>query len=222
MSLIPPCTVYGTQQEYDEYEPGSLSAMVPGWNAYIAQQCQRNHGVRMARYADQIGNCKAHLFCMYTDPDYWYMHYCFELRINSLFNHEVFLIKAMTKGNFLMHVCMSKIGVHRRNFLATSGLYSHPPLEHPMMTSLQSHVLNIPWIMDDVFLCSPVPNEQLTNEWRGPPESRLGRAAGGGSGSLQADIKISTRLPIQEGCLHRDPSCIGNGQSGERTDSPGK
>ncbi len=50
-----------------------------------------------------------------------------------------------------------------------------------MMTSLQSHVLNIPWIMDDVFLCSPVPNKQFTNEWGG-----LGRAAGGGSESPQA------------------------------------
>jgi hypothetical protein len=31
------------------------------------------------------------------------------------------------------------------------------------MTRLHTHVLNIPWIMDDVFLCSPVPNEQFTN-----------------------------------------------------------
>jgi hypothetical protein len=44
-----------------------------------------------------------------------------------------------------------------------------------MMTCLpmQSLVLNIPWnpwIMDDVFLCSPVPNQQSTNECGGPPD----------------------------------------------------
>ncbi len=89
-----------------------------------------------------------------------------------------------------------------------------------MMTRLQSHVLNIPWIMDDVFLCSPVPNEQFTNEWGGPPDWVVLQE--GGSESLQADIKISTRLPIPEGCLHMDSSCIGNGQSGESPDSPGK
>ncbi len=37
MSSLPPCTVYGTQQEYDEYESGSLSAMDNGWNVSIAQ-----------------------------------------------------------------------------------------------------------------------------------------------------------------------------------------
>ncbi len=56
MSSLPPCTVYGTQQEYNEYESGSLSAMDNGWNVYIAQQCQRNHGIRMANYAAQIGD----------------------------------------------------------------------------------------------------------------------------------------------------------------------
>jgi hypothetical protein len=44
-----------------------------------------------------------------------------------------------------------------------------------MMTRLQSesHVLNIPshtCSMDGVFLCSPVPNEQFTNVWGGPPD----------------------------------------------------
>jgi hypothetical protein len=69
-----------------------------------------------------------------------------------------------------MHVCMSKIGTHRRNVEAKSGPYFHPPLEYRMMTRLHAHVLNIPWIMDAVFLCSPVPNEQFTNEWGGPPD----------------------------------------------------
>jgi hypothetical protein len=38
MDSLPPCTVYShsTQQEYDEYESASLSAMDQGWNAYIA------------------------------------------------------------------------------------------------------------------------------------------------------------------------------------------
>ncbi len=45
---------------------------------------------------------------MYTDADYWYKHYCIE--INSLLNHEIFLIKAATKGTMSMHVCMSKTG----------------------------------------------------------------------------------------------------------------
>ncbi len=85
-----------------------------------------------------------------------------------------------------------------------------------MMTSLQSHVLNIPWIMDDVFLCSPVPNKQFTNEWVVLLEGALNLRR------PLADIKISTRLPIPEGCLHMDSSGIGNGQSGERQDSPGK
>ena len=89
-----------------------------------------------------------------------------------------------------------------------------------MMTSLHAHVLNIPWIMDDVFLCSPVPNEQFTNEWGGPPDWVV--LPEGDSGSPNADIKISTRLPIPEGCLHMDTSCSGNGQSGECTDSPGE
>jgi hypothetical protein len=96
-----------------------------------------------------------------------------------------------------MHVCMSKIGVHCRNFLAKSGLYYDPPREHPMMTRLQSHVLNIPWIMDAVFLCSPVPNKQLTNKWGGPPDWVVPQE--GGSESPQADIKISTRLPFRRG-----------------------
>ncbi len=52
-----------------------------------------------------------------------YSHYCIELRINSLFNHEIRLIKEMTKGTMSMHICMSKIGTHRRNFEAKSGPY---------------------------------------------------------------------------------------------------
>jgi hypothetical protein len=191
-----------------------------GWNVYIAQQCQRKHGVRMANYAAQIGARTARLVNMYADPDYWYSHYCTELRINSLFNHEIRLIKEMTKGTMSMHVCMSKIGTHHRNFEAKSGPYYHPPREYSMMTRLQAHVLNIPWIMDDVFLCSLVPNEQFTNEWGGPPDWVV--LLEGDSGSPQADIKKSTRLTIPEGCLHMDSSCIGNGQSGECTDSPGK
>ncbi len=47
------------------------------------QQCQRNHGVRMAKYTAQIGDRTAHLVHMYTNPAYWYAHYCIELRINS-------------------------------------------------------------------------------------------------------------------------------------------
>ncbi len=134
------------------------------WNVYIAQQCQRNHGVRMANYATQIGDCTAHLVNMYTDPAYWYSHFCIELRINSLFNHEIHLINEMAKGEMSMHVCMGKIGTHCRNFDAKSGPYYHPPREYRIMTHLHAHVLNIHWTMDDVFLCSPVPNEQFTNE----------------------------------------------------------
>ena len=160
MSSLPPCTVYGTQQEYDEYESGSLSVMDNGWNVYIAQQCQRNHGIKMANYAAQIGDRTAHLVNMCSDPTYWYSHYC---------------------------------------------------------TRLHTHVLNIPWIMDDEFLCS---GEQYTNEWGGPPDWVV--LPEGDFGSPQADIKTSTRLPIQEGCLHMDTSCSGNGQSGECTDSPGE
>ena len=99
-----------------------------------------------------------------TDPAYWYSHYCIELRINSLFNHEIHLINEMAKGKMSMHVCMGKIGMHRRNFDAKSGPYYHPPREYRIMTHLHAHVLNIHWTMDDVFLCSPVPNEQFTNE----------------------------------------------------------
>jgi hypothetical protein len=131
MSSLPPCTVYGTQQEYDEYESGSLSAMDNGWNVYIAQQCQRNHGIRMANYAAQIGDRTAHLVNMYADPTYWYSHYCTELRINSLFNHEIRLIKEMTKGTMSMHICMSKISTHHRNFEAKSGLGTLLPRYHP-------------------------------------------------------------------------------------------
>jgi hypothetical protein len=170
MSSLPPCTVYGTQQVYDENESGSISAMDNCWNVYIAQQCQRNHGVRIANYAAQIGDCTAHLVNMYTNPAYWYSHYCIELRINSFFNHEIYLIKEMTKGKMSKHVCMSKIGMHRHIFEAKSGPYFHTPLESfRMMSRLHAHVLNIPWNEDDVFLCSPVPNEQFTNEWGGPP-----------------------------------------------------
>ena len=61
---------------------------------------------------------------------------------------------------------------------------------------------------------------KFTNEWGGPPDWVV--LPEGDSGSPQADIKISTRLPIQEGCLRMDSSCIGNGQSGGCTDSPGK
>ncbi len=84
-----------------------------------------------------------------------------------------------------------------------------PPLEYSMMTRLQSHVLNIPWIMDDVFLCSPVPNNQITNKWGGPPDWVV--LLEGGCESAQADTKTSTRLPIKEGCLYMPSSCIGNG-----------
>ncbi len=87
---------------------------------------QWNHGVWMARYAGQIGDRKAHQFHMYTDAPYLFKHNCIELRINSLLNHEIFLIKAMTKGTMSMHVCMSKIGQHRRNFEAKSGPYFYP------------------------------------------------------------------------------------------------
>jgi hypothetical protein len=61
---------------------------------------------------------------------------------------------------------------------------------------------------------------KFTNEWGAPPD--LFVLPEGGSGSPHTDIKISTRLPIPEGCLHMDSSCIGNGQSGVCTDSPGK
>jgi hypothetical protein len=71
---------------------------------------------------------------MYTDPAYWYSHYCIELRINSLFNHEIYLIKEMTKGKMSMHVCMSKIGTHRRNFDAKLGPYFHPHDDPPART----------------------------------------------------------------------------------------
>ena len=81
----------------------------------------------MANYAAQIGDSTAHLVNMYTDPAYWYSHDCIELRINSLYNHEIYLIKEMTKGKMLMHVCMSKIVTHSRNFEAKSGAYYHPP-----------------------------------------------------------------------------------------------
>jgi hypothetical protein len=217
MDSLPPCTVFGNQQEYNEYEAGSLSAIDYGWPVYIAQQCQRNHGIRMANYAAQIGDRTAHLVNMYADPPYWYSHYCTELSINSLLNHEIRLIKEMTKGTMSMHICMSKIGTHRRNFEAKSGPYYYPPREYRMMTRLHAHVLNIPWIMDDVYLCS---GEQHTNKWGGPPDWVV--LPEGDSGSPNADIKISTRLPIPEGCLHMDTSCSGNGQSGECTDSPGE
>ena len=59
-----------TQQEYAEYAAGSLSAMDQGWNAYIAQQCQK----RVARYAEQISDPEKHLYCMYTNTDYWDEH----------------------------------------------------------------------------------------------------------------------------------------------------
>ncbi len=31
-----------------------------------------------------------------------------------------------------------------------------------------SHVLNIPWIMDDNYLCSPVLHKLFTKKWGGP------------------------------------------------------
>jgi hypothetical protein len=109
--------VYGAKQGYADYESGDLSAMNHCWNMYITQQCQQNHGKLMAINAEQTGNHKDHPLRMYTNANYWYGHYCDELRINSL------LPKATAKGIMPMHICMSKIGMHCRNLEARTGPY---------------------------------------------------------------------------------------------------
>jgi hypothetical protein len=155
-----------------------------------------------------------------TDADYFYEHHCIEFRINSLLNPKIFLIKAMTKRTMLMHVCVSKIGMHCLDFKAKSGPYYYPPREYSMMTCLQSHVLNIPGSWTTCTSDPPcLPSSFPTNLGETPDWVVLHER---NSGSPKADSKISTRLPIPEGHLHMDSSRIGNGQSGERPDSPSK
>jgi hypothetical protein len=88
------------------------------------------------------------------------------------------------------------------------------------MTRLHSHMLNIPLIMDNVYLCSPFAEHAVYE--RVERISRLGRAARGDSRSQRAETKISTKLPIPQWRLHMDSSCIGKRQTGEHPDRPGK
>jgi hypothetical protein len=172
------------------------------WNAYIAQQCQRNHGVRMAKYAVQIGDRTAHLVHMYTNPAYWYSHYCIVLRIDSL-------IKEMTKGKMSMHVCTSKIGTHRSNFEAKSRPYFHPLQEYSMMTHLHAHVLNIPWIMESALRMGSLANvlTALASELRAASPVRLwsldcGPRAAVSAHSTQARRRTgSRRRRMEQRCL---------------------
>lgn len=129
-----------TQQEYAEYEAGSLSAMDQGWNAYITEQCQKNYGILVARYAEQVIDPKKQPYHMYTDADYWYEHYCIELRINSLSTTRYFLSKQQHKEQCQCTSACAKL-VCRRNFAAKSGPSFFLQLEYRMMTRLHSHTL---------------------------------------------------------------------------------
>jgi hypothetical protein len=74
----------------------------------------------------------------------------------------------VTNNELSINPCLSKLRTLQREFDARSGGFFYPKLEQIMINHMHSLTMNIPNIQEDqdeVYLCTPKPNQLFTNEF---------------------------------------------------------
>ena len=151
---LPPCDIYGTAVEYEEYAAAGDLASGSGWPTYLAQRCQERFYANLKNILVPM-EVPNHTFKLHSDARYWYQYSQTYADILRLYTNEInHLEKAMTHQTSFTMTLVS-IGVQRRRFNYSRGIQTVPPLDDEEFGRQQYAKTGIPNPFADVFYVHP-------------------------------------------------------------------
>ena len=169
---LPPCEVFGTKQEYDDYADACDLAQGTGWAIHLAQHCQDEY-YRNIRNKIVPLEARDHTMRMQYDVKYWYNYSTRFHHILDLYVREITALEQCRANEINFIDAVLDIGTARRTFHDKAALHDKadiPRFNQEALGQLRYEKTGVPSPSAQVFFVLPTSQQdgrlsQATLPW---------------------------------------------------------